>query len=140
MNKEVIQEKGKAVKTHFKKNKKYYITGAVCFVSGVAVAIILKQNDVASQKVENIALLNWKPFNFLHQEVIVELPGRGHRGCAIVRNSDGAFWGSINKTAQEIGCSATHLRNHLAGFIPEINGETYTNMGENLSGQVKIAA
>lgn len=126
------------IKKHFAKNKAVYISGGVCLIVGVAGTLIFKESEYASQKVQNFALFNWKPFNLLEQTTIVEVAARGHRGFAILNRNTGEVYGSVREAAKEIGCSRTVLREHLLGQRADVNGGLFENLGENLKERVTV--
>lgn len=126
------------IKIHFVENKDRYITGVSCLVVGAIGTLAFTQRVAVSQQAQNIALLNWKPFNFLQQTTIVQLPARGHRGIVVVRDKTGTPYASIHEAADALGISRYNLSQHLRGLQDSVNGETFTNLGENLSEEVKI--
>lgn len=129
------------MKNHLRDNKNVYIAATVGVVVGASVAVLaVKYNNVkVTQTAAQKALVNWK--TTIHQEQItyIELPARGHRGFTILNEKTGEVYGSIKKTADTIGCSPKTLRDHLKGLIDNIDGNTYKNLGENLTEQVKVA-
>lgn len=129
------------IKQHFRDNKKVYIGTAVGVLVGAASAVlILKYNNVkVTQQASQNALVNYKPTIHQEQIVMMELPPRGHRGFAILNDKTGEVYGSLRNAAEKIGCSTTVLRDHLNGLHDDVFGNTYTNLGENLSGQYKVS-
>jgi hypothetical protein len=134
-------QKFQNIKNHLKNNKTVYITGAICLVVGAAGTLLYSQKVVASsQEAKNIALVNWKTLTFQQQTTIVELPSRGHRGNVILNDKTGRVYGSQNEAAKNLGVSSSAISRHLHGDWESVNGTTLTNLGENLSEQVRISA
>lgn len=129
------------IKQHFRDNKKVYISiGITAVVTAAGTVLLLKYNNVkVTQKASQNALVNYKPVIHQEQYVTVELPARGHRGFAILNDDTCEVYGSIKKAAADIGCSQKTLRDHLKGLIDNIDGNTYTNLGENLTEQIKVS-
>jgi hypothetical protein len=141
VKREQVVQKIDVVKHHFIENRKVYIAIGVTTVVAVAGTYFsMKSHEVkVVQKASQNALVNWKPTIHQEQYVTVELPARGHRGFAILNDDTCEVYGSIKKAATDIGCSQKTLRDHLKGLIDNIDGNTYTNLGENLSEQVKVS-
>jgi hypothetical protein len=135
---EATKSRARSAKEHVSRNKAAYITGGVCLVIGaVGGAAAVRQVSV-SPKLQNVALLNWKPLNVLFQTIVVELPARGHRGLAIVDTTSKKVYASLNETAAALGVSPTTVRNHLNGLKDDIDGHILQVLGENLSEQVTV--
>jgi len=141
MEEEPITKEDNKIKKHFKENKVAYIAGSVGVLVGAlgGGAFVLTRLSGNVAIVDSLKLINWKS-SHISKTIQVALPRRGHPGFIIARNSDGERWGSIKSAAEAIGCNPSLLREHLAGLVPDINGETYTNLGENLGAAVNISA
>ncbi len=128
------------VKNHLKENKAAYFAGAGSLAVGVLGTLAFTQKVAISQQAQNIALLNWKPFNFLQQTTIVQLPARGHRGLIIVNDNTRDVYGSQNEAARALGVTASTVADHLKGLRNHVDGTTLTCLGENLDEQIRVAA
>ena len=137
MDEEPIANEDNKIKKHFKTNKVAYITGGVCLLIGAVSGITFVKSQTVT--VDSWKLINWKSLH-VSKTTVVQLPARGHRGYAIVNNKTGEVYGSLKKAAEEIGCATTTLRSHLEGALDNIHGETFTNLGENLSSEVSVSA
>ncbi len=133
MNQRIVK-----IKNHLVENKVAYFTGAGSLAVGVVGTLAFTQRVAISQQAQNIALLNWKPFNFLHQTTIVQLPARGHRGIVLINEKTFDIYGSQNEAARALGVHANSIAQHLKGIKLDVGGITLTSLGENLTEQVKI--
>jgi len=141
MDEEPIATKTSKIKKHLKNHKEAYIFGGGGILIGAMVggAFVLTRVTGNVAIVDSLKLINWKSLH-VSKTIQVALPHRGHPGFVIANNKTGEVWGSIRKAAEEIGCDPGMLRKHLEGLIPDINGQTYTNLGENLGGGIEITA
>lgn len=119
------------VKQHFRDNKKVYITGATCLTVGAAAGFLYPNRQII---ISNIKMLNYKPTDnstTINAQILVEAPGRRmHPGYVIRCNETGEVASSIRRMAEVIGVSNRDLAKHLRGEIPDVNGMTFTNLGE----------
>lgn len=127
-------------KWHFVRNKTSYIVGAGCLFVGAAGTLVFTQRVSVAQTAKNIALLQWKPLNYLEQTTVIQLPARGHRGLVLLNNETGTVYASQREAARELGTYPTIVAKHLKGDLPTANGTTLTSLGENLSEQVKVTS
>jgi hypothetical protein len=122
-----------------KKNKTAYFAGAGSLAVGVLGTLAFTQRVAISQQAQNIQLLNWKPFSYIHQ-TFVHVPARGNRGIVVVHDQTGKPYGSIKQAAEELGLSRSSIQQQLKGLRDSVNGQTFTSPGENLTEKVKIPA
>jgi hypothetical protein len=122
-----MKEKFEQVKIHLKEKKWVYISGAGLFLAGAAAGLAFGQDGI--QKIE---LLNIKIASPDNTQNIVVLARRGHPGYKIVCNETGESAASITRMAQLHGIDRMMLSKHLRfpEKFPDINGVTYTNLGE----------
>jgi len=136
-----MRESIEKVKICIKDNKKEIIVAGVSVLVGATTMYFVGRRIVVSQqKVQNIALLNWKPENNLQQITIVELPPRGHRGDRIFCNELKRFFSSQGDAARELGLNQGNISSHLNGKNDHVGGYTFKNLGENLTGNVEVSS
>ncbi len=129
-----MSERIDKIKAHLKENKVTYFVGAGCLVVGSAVSFFAFGNGV--QNVDSFKFINWKSS---HTSQTIQFPTRGQVGHVIVNDRTGDFYGSIREAAEKLGVTRYDLWAHLKGYVDSIDGETFTDLGENLSGEVKIS-
>lgn len=134
-----MHERIERVKKHFVENKKAYFIGLGGLAIGALGTLAYVQKTGVSQRASNTALLQWKPSILQHQEVIIELPARGHRGTVIVDDQTGIVYASIKHAAEELNLNRQNLSEHLRGLQNNVNGKTFTSLGENLSEEVRVS-
>ena len=113
----------------FRENKKVIIVGGVCFVVGVATAVIVMSRSRASIGNTEISYngLFYKPT--ITNEVTTILERRGHPGNQIRWDQTGEVFASQERAATVSGVSPTSLSRHLKNGKP-VKGQTFTNLGE----------
>jgi len=131
-----MSERREKIKQHFIGHKEAYIAGVSCFIAGVVTCYVLKNKQ--TQVVDSYKLVQYKSPHV--SQTIMAIPPRGNRGNVIVNvNDPDEHYSSIRDAAKQLGVSPAQVRAHLSGKKPLINGETYKNLGENLSERLKVA-
>lgn len=129
MNK--IQNTTKAVKTHVTKHKTAYLVGGGVVVgaaAGFAAAYYLSSNVTGD--ISLTAEVNEGLMVGVNNGTINQLIARGHRGYEILCNETGESWASLRRAAEVADVSVDRMRKHVNGLAADIDGKTYTNVGE----------
>lgn len=113
--------------THFKNNKKVYITGGVCLVVGAVGAILLTRNP-ADMNVDNKIqqILSWKPEATL--EVYIE--ALGDPGNIVQDTTTGTIYASQGQAAKAIGVKPSDMSKHLNGVRAHLDGHIFEKLGK----------
>ncbi len=61
---------------------------------------------------------------------------RGHRGNKVRHDQTGILYASQNLAAESLGLDPGALSKHLNGRSAHVKGNTFTNLGENLSDRI----
>lgn len=115
------------IKTHFKKNKKFYIVGGISLTVGAVGGACLMSGGV--QIVDAFKLVNWKSS---HTSMTV-LIRRGHPGNIIKCLETGELFASQNRAASLNGISASNLSQHLSGKYDHAGGLHFEKLGEAIA-------
>ena len=113
--------------THFKKNKKVYITGGICLVVGAASAVLALRNP-SDMNVDNKIqqILSWKPQATLE----VHIEALGDPGNLIQDISTGVIYPSQGKAARDLGLDPARISDHLNGKLPDVKGYVFERLGK----------
>lgn len=117
-----------STKNHLKNNKKEYLVGGLCLVTGaLAGALVSKYSgsgpDV-TQKVTQIGLIN--KANVL----TVYINPLGDPGNVVQCLETGTIYASQGQAAKELGVSASAVSQHLTGRNSHVNGQHLVILGK----------
>ena len=117
------------VKTHFKENKRVYITGVV--VAGVTTVIMRGRYAILLRGMDGLktaeASVTVRPLSFFSNQTndivsTVYNGGRGHSGF-MTRNLDyGLVFETQADAARAFNISPSNLSSHLNGKFPDVSG------------------
>jgi hypothetical protein len=66
------------------------------------------------------------------------MPAKGHRGNLTLCNELNRGFGSQNEAAKKLGLNPSEVSKQIRGLIPDANGYTFRNLGENMNEQMTI--
>lgn len=111
------------VKKHLSDNKAIYISAGI----GLGVGIITTALLLPRVNVSQVAI--GKDITQL-QITEVHLARRGHPGNVIKCNETGELFASQGRAATLLGLSKSNISKHLNGLQPNVDGMTFTKVGE----------
>ena len=120
------------VKDHFERNKQLYLGLGLglCVGAGVGAAVMAYKTMSLNAHVRMIAPVSWKPHLENNQVIIQSLERRGHPGTVIRCNETGESFASIRRAADVLNIDRSMLKRHLEGVTPDVNGKTFTALGD----------
>lgn len=116
-----MQERIRRVKQHLKDNKKVYLVGTGCLVTGYL---------LRPQVVNIVDVCNVKYKSPTVNIVSTELARRGHPGNLIKCIETGEVFASQRRAAEALGIERVDLYKHLKGLTDSVKGFTFEILGE----------
>jgi|SRR3954471_18619500 hypothetical protein len=127
---------------HVDSNKIAYAAGASglgCLILGGMAGLALGHEVAVSPTAKNMMLLGYKSPQSIIQETVVNVAAKGSRGHIIVDGAGNVVGRSLREAAANEHVPYTTMRNVCKGLRATAgNGKTYTDLGENLSEQIKV--
>ena len=122
--------KTKEIKDHFARNKQLYLGLGIGLAVGAGVGVIAYRTMSLNASVRMIAPVSWKPHLENNQVIIQSLERRGHPGTVVRCNETGETFASIRRASDVLSIDRSMLKRHLEGVMPDINGKTFTALGD----------
>ena len=124
--------KTKEFKDHFARNKQLYLGLGIGLAVGVGAGagVMAYRTMSLNASVRMIAPVSWKPHLENNQVIIQSLERRGHPGTVVRCNETGETFASVRRASDVLNIHRSMLNRHLAGLKPDINGKTFTTLGD----------
>jgi hypothetical protein len=117
------------IKQHIKDNKKTYLVGVGCLITGAGVTYYLIMRDpkilIAAAQIKQVGVLNKAT-----QTVEVYIEALGDPGNIIQDLTTGITYASQNQAAKELGLHRSALTRHLNGTLPNVNGHIFKKIAK----------
>jgi hypothetical protein len=111
------------IKTHFRENKKIYITGVSCLIVGAASAYFISNRSgsgiLAVQKINQIGFRNEA------NPVIVNLIELSTPSKPVHLVGSEKYFNSIHDAARKTGHQASMISKNVNGHIPDVKGDMF---------------
>jgi hypothetical protein len=118
-----MKERIERIKEHLAENKTTYIACAVTGVVCVGATALLMPNNVGF----NVAFA-WKQ-DVTQSITQTALKTRMHPGIRLRHNETGIEYPSVRYAAELLGLNRGKIYRQLQGQIPDVDGNTFTNLG-----------
>ena len=124
--------KTKEIKDHFARNKQLYLGLGIGLAVGVGAGagVMAYRTMSLNASVRMIAPVSWKPHLENNQIIVQSLERRGHPGTVVRCNETGETFASVRRASDVLNINRSMLNRHLAGLKPDINGKTFTTLGD----------
>lgn len=135
-----MHERLEQIKNQVKNHKtKYVVAGGL--IVGAVVGGTVVYFKVSTDHLKDLVVINAASNTFgdvtdstinIDQSMttIIELVRRGHPGFKIQNIQTGETYASVRRAAELLNISRSALQQHLNGVRPDVNGLTFTNLGE----------
>ena len=119
-------------KEHFARNKQLYLGLGIGLAvgAGAGAGFMAYRTMSLNASVRMIAPVSWKPHLENNQVIIQSLERRGHPGIVVRCNETGETFASIRRASDVLNIDRSMLKRHLEGVTPDINGKTFTALGD----------
>jgi hypothetical protein len=129
---EATHDNAHAALQHIRDNKRVYAMGATgvsCLAIGTLTGMQL------GGKPEMLLKFNPKQFMGIGYKCSQEMSNiviqaKGNPGDVVMRVRDRATWASKNEMARDLGIARSAVTNYFAGKIPNLNGDTFIELGK----------
>ena len=126
-------ERFEKMKRHIKENRKVYITGGICLITGAALGVLMAKRPgmteeyIASIKAQVSAANKNQVLcrNYTFQRVSIYGNPIGHPGNPVRCVETGKEFASQSLAAAWAGANSCNMTKHLAGRQEHLNGYTF---------------
>lgn len=115
-----MNEKLEKARQHLRENRRAYVVGAVCLVTGAAGALLLagKADVAVNSQIKQI--LSYKPE--AHQTVVVVLEEKANLSKPVRVKGTDMIFASQNEAARQLDIPQVIISKHLNGKLETANG------------------